>query len=584
MLRKQNYVLRCLVAIFSLAVATASNQKVEKEEQSTTDNKDVDFLSFLAPPATSDLEEALSSSSSSSKSCGFVLARSAIPQAGWGVFSLAASLYPRDKILWSDLRIQLVDVQSHQYAGLAHLIENYSWGAKYGRYEGTEVQSIRPGLSMLANTGWDGVFHAIPSLTDAPEPGNHTTRTSPHAGSFTYYHNRQFYAKQAVRPGDEILVSYGTNFIEQRLKDAQKRRDLLNNLKKPLQQLQQDGLCLDHIASAPAKEKGKGAFATRFLPKDSVIAPLPVLPVNRTSLLMDENTQQQQLLLNYLYGHPNSTLLLFPYAPVVNYINSADHNDSSQRANAIIRWSTQHAFNLEQSFKMSAQQILSSRRWGLLLEVVALRDIQAGEEILIDYGDAWHKAWANHVASFQKQQQQPNHQHVYPSRLNRLATVRTVSEQEQNPYPENVKTACMYQHNERANHPLWPYSLAEPHKKSKKQQTYYETTYSEFDRTQRLVPDFLRPCRILARSETQEGGNSISSYTVQVGNPNSAAVGSEGRIPAKRRHVVTNVPRQAILFVDKTYATDQYLQDAFRHEIGLPERVFPTTWMDLNHH
>jgi len=46
-------------------------------------------------------------------------------------------------------------------------------------------------------------------------------------------------------------------------------------------------------------------------------------------------------------------------------------------------------------------------------------------------------------------------------------------------------------------------------------------------------------------------------------------------------HVVTGIPRDAIMLKDKTYHSDQHLPNAFRHEIGIPTEIFPKQWMDL---
>ena len=83
---------------------------------------------------------------------------------------------------------------------------------------------------------------------------------------------------------------------------------------------------------------------------------------------------------------------------------------------------------------------------------------------------------------------------------------------------------------------------------------------------------------LLARTPA---GSSQYQYTVEMLNPHSATIESMGRIPRGERHIVTEMPREAICFTDKPYSTDQYLATAFRHEIGLPEGVFPTAWMDL---
>ena len=37
---------------------------------------------------------------------------------------------------------------------------------------------------------------------------------------------------------------------------------------------------------------------------------------------------------------------------------------------------------------------------GLVLEVVALRNITVGEEVTVDYGQEWEKAWYDHVKSW----------------------------------------------------------------------------------------------------------------------------------------------------------------------------------------
>jgi len=43
---------------------------------------------------------------------------------------------------------------------------------------------------------------------------------------------------------------------------------------------------------------------------------------------------------------------------------------------------------------------------------------------------------------------------------------------------------------------------------------------------------------------------------------------------------VSDIPRRAIKFVDVKYSADQHLSNAFRHEISIPDDIFPTTWRD----
>ena len=109
----------------------------------------------------------------------------------------------------------------------------------------------------------------------------------------------------------------------------------LNQAKKSPEWFYDYGTCGDHIYGAPStiQQAGRGAFAKRDLPEGTVVAPVPLLHItNRSRLDMYyfENGPRSrlagprppQLLLNYCYGHPESTLLLSPYGPVVNYVAS----------------------------------------------------------------------------------------------------------------------------------------------------------------------------------------------------------------------------------------------------------------------
>ena len=91
---------------------------------------------------------------------------------------------------------------------------------------------------------------------------------------------------------------------------------------------------------------------------------------------------------------------------------------------------------------------------------------------------------------------------------------------------------------------------------------------------------YLRPCTILKREEHPTA--STSRYTVQMWN--RATTPPDQRIPNttnRRPHIVEQVPRAAIRFVDKPYTTDQHLPNTFRHWIGLPSSLFPPdAWMN----
>jgi SET domain len=173
---------------------------------------------------------------------------------------------------------------------------------------------------------------------------------------------------------------------------------------RSLDWLATNGRCIDNLKPGKSEipQAGYGAFATRRMRKGQVVAPIPVAQGHRKQMeLYDVLNQRdpnskfslggQQLIINYGFGHAESSLLLFPYSPVVNYLN---HNFTSY--NAELKWSDLSAQRIGW-FEKSPDEISKIPELGLVLELVATRDIEAGEEVLIDYGSKWETAWKDHV-------------------------------------------------------------------------------------------------------------------------------------------------------------------------------------------
>jgi hypothetical protein len=103
---------------------------------------------------------------------------------------------------------------------------------------------------------------------------------------------------------------------------------------RSIEWLQTYGLCVDNIRAGTSTipNAGQGAFATRTIPKDGLVAPVPVTHIVDKSVLdmhelevSEEDGEQvrasdevitQQLMINYCYGHPRSTMVFFPVGPV----------------------------------------------------------------------------------------------------------------------------------------------------------------------------------------------------------------------------------------------------------------------------
>jgi len=130
--------------------------------------------------------------------------------------------------------------------------------------------------------------------------------------------------------------------------------------------------------------------------------------------------KHQQLLLNYCFGHSQSTaLLLCPYGMYTNYINH-----SHKRPNARIFWSDQ--MQHPEWMDVPVEDFGNLSYAGLSVDYVALRNISVGEEILIDYGKEWESAWKKHGNEWRP----PKDAHLYRSAtdLNNDLILRTIYE------------------------------------------------------------------------------------------------------------------------------------------------------------
>ena len=210
---------------------------------------------------------------------------------------------------------------------------------------------------------------------------------------------------------------------------------------------------------------------------------------------------------------------------------------------------------------MTGEEIIASNSASMPFEVVATRDILPEEEVTIDYGPDWTRSWKEHVARFiqrQKILEAKYSDYVYSFEMNRNKgdMIRTVDEQQADPYPANLQTSCFY--------------------RPPRNTPNLDGTF-EWDSVKNMVYNyyFVRPCLILNRYIFFDGK---ATYKVKM--LNREGMSPELELPPGVNHIVTNVPHDAVRFTDKVYTTDQHLMEGFRHEIGLPEGVFQEVWLD----
>lgn len=336
----------------------------------------------------------------------------------------------------------------------------------------------------------------------------------------------------------------------------------LPNSKRSISALKEEGgLCLDLLRKGKSNiaQAGFGAFALHNMEEGSIIAPAPLVPFQRkvldmnidarthkpvdpTTATSNDTIKTSQLILNYSFGHPNSTLLLFPYASSIHYIN---HNNINP--NAYIRLSTS---------KMNRNELLekpiSELSSGLMFEVVALREISFGEEITIDYGNKWTDAWNQHVHQWNIQHEQhimnpqSTIEEYMSSEAMKKKPYRTIDEQKIHPYPECIRTAC------------------------------YSIKYTGNWKYENLRGGDMNFCSIVERKKQ----NGLYFYSVLVGRYSADQEKNLKVEDIDDNKLLKMIPQQAILLLHDEYCSDLHL-NGFRHEIGVPEGLYPDLWTDL---
>jgi hypothetical protein len=325
---------------------------------------------------------------------------------------------------------------------------------------------------------------------------------------------------------------------------------------RSLEWLRAHGTCGDHLEAAPStvQEAGRGAVATRDLPEGTIVAQLPLIHITQRHRLDMYPLQEtasgswepdkssapstRQLLLNYCYGHGASTILLCPYGPMVNFVN---HNRSL--ANVRLVWGDPVRGNhMPRLLEQPLEELDADATAKLAFEMIATRPIAKGDELFLDYGHAWEQAWQEHVRQWEPVPGAKDY--LSATAYNRTqAILRTVFAQEEDPYPENMELLCVEQ------------------VFSKKA---WDKAYKAGDLYDNLhLSEGYRHCDIL-RSEVSASGEIL--YTVADHDDDELHEG---------------LPRLAFHFVDRPYTTDMFLDNAFRHDIRIPDEIFPQVWKNL---
>jgi hypothetical protein len=322
--------------------------------------------------------------------------------------------------------------------------------------------------------------------------------------------------------------------------------------------LDQHALCVDNFSfgNSTISKAGHGVFALRFLAEGTAILPVPLIHIPDRSILdmhqptirlaqghKRERFLRKQLLLNYCLGHAESTMLLSPYGPVFNLIN---HNQTL--ANVRLQWALpERSAHLPEMLEKDVSDFTKEKGARLGMEVIALRDIQPGEEIYLDYGDEWEEAWREHLSTWRPLESSRNYisAHDMNKRKDRF---KTVFEEIDDPYPSNLVLSFREQFDHTGP---WKNSKTKGH-----DMFHFKDGLSD-----------VTECEILRYEELD--GEIVYAAVLADKNDTSKTV------------LIEQLPRDAFEFSDAPYTVDTFLRNAFRHEIRIPNDMFPDAWKNL---
>lgn len=358
--------------------------------------------------------------------------------------------------------------------------------------------------------------------------------------------------------------------------------------------IRENGICLQNLLARTSTiaGAGQGAFAQRTIRKGEIVAPASLMQVvdkNALNLYDADGTRVgTQLLINYCFGHAQSSMLLCPNtnAVLINHCSAPTKDCGPSGPNAIYQWSSGWDPTSDAWRRKTIAEIAEERGRGLAFEIVALRDILPNEEVFIDYGVEWEQAWAQHRASWKPPQLPPT---LTPGSW---ITAKEANEMEgpimdafvsgdlrrtvDHPY---LFTGCQFYETDFDSHDAF-----RAHDVNWKNMTDLEIMgrFANWEPNKDAERGYARhrsrsfwPCTVIRREDNADS----LLYTVRI-HQNDVM----DELPWHRHNLprfLINFPRTSIHYFVRPLASDQHLPGVFRHPIGIREELFPEHWKNL---
>lgn len=508
--------------------------------------------------------------------CGLYLAESTLRPGHWGLYSGRDSRKGESISPQHEVAINLIDFTSDEVDNndSVLLLKRFVWDAYHtsSTFDATQVDTLIPGLGF-----WTQAHPDLFNLhNEGPIDRNRIAPSNATAGAFSHLQQIDFTATRAISAGQELLLD-PSELSDLRAPTTPASLDATTatpHVQRSMEWLQQHGRCVDHLEVHSSQQVAHqyGAFVRRGpIRRGQRISSSPVVPLLKEHLKLPLQTLPSelrqspvyQLLLNYCYGHVDSSLLLLPTAPAINLIN---HASPGTKANVALRWSAELPSTwAEQSPQQIVQLALHEPPELLpLVELYALDDLQVGEEILLDYGAAWETAWQHHENFWQPQhlllfrQQGTSRPYRSPYEYELMDTIPTMDEPFDYP-SSNIQTRC------------W----IDVERILDEQPDSDDEGWYTFIMTEGTLIDWTTPCEVVsAEYDSYTGEKTFYNVVLQIDDDDED---EDETMEVK----VKRVPWDAITFVDAPYQGHQFSKQSFRHEIQVPEELFPIRWKDL---
>ena len=515
--------------------------------------------------------------------CGYWLGPSPIKmeeEHGFGLGLFTGKFIPKGTILSAEHFVPVFDYNDEDHTP----VREYFWNGDATTIRRLALETyeslhfFQPGLASIAPCT-DTNFN-LEQIHRQSEQGVPRDAKHPTAGSFSYHKDAMFTAIRDIVAGEELIVECPDDDFDGSVYAKSLHAYDTSDV---------SSVCLDDkIEERESSDErvGNGLFAKTIISKGTVVLASPVVPLLRSELELKDEAHEQvndhQLLLNYCYGHPDSDLLFLPYGPLVNAIN---HPLADTEPNIKIQWHhesphyTQNSdlhrrqqFHHPELLDLSPEQVAVTHGKGLMFDFVAIRDIQPGEELYLDYGNDWWDAWILHQGEWEGIQFDPDYisSNDYNQQLedkDEDEPIRTITEQHRRPYPNNLQTACYFEGD---------WVMDPEHEEAR----ILFSSYSDQEEH-----DCLIPCIILERYEPEDEDKSSEEsvlYSAKLVDTNqeNESINFSCHIYKQFEYILNDIPRHAITFVDKPHSSDKFLPQAFRHAIGVPmEGFYPDRWL-----